>query len=150
MADNDNRYQQIKRRWNNAGLMLGQHWTSIGSTSCVFWTSILVMIWPVCHATKPTTPTTPPTVDLSSQYSPRWYSILTAPRTQRKNGDAQQTQNICMTFVQRRPNVFDVGPTLYKCHTNVSCLLGRAPPRVIQSSVMDHFSSPNVISKTCF
>ena len=30
-----------------------------------------------------------------------------------------------MTFVQRRPNVFDVGPTLYKWHTNVLCLLGR-------------------------
>ena len=29
--------------------------------------------------------------------------------------------NICrpITFVQRRPNVFDVDPTLYKCHTNV-------------------------------
>ena len=27
----------------------------------------------------------------------------------------QQAQNICITFVQRRPNVFDVGPTLYKC-----------------------------------
>ena len=24
----------------------------------------------------------------------------------------QQTQNICITFIQRRPNVFDVGPTL--------------------------------------
>ena len=23
------------------------------------------------------------------------------------------------TFIQRRPNVFDVGPTLYKCYTNV-------------------------------
>ena len=31
----------------------------------------------------------------------------------------QQTQNICITFIQRRPNVFDVGPTLYKCYTNV-------------------------------
>ena len=39
-------------------------------------------------------------------------------------GDSQQTQNICITFVQRRPNVFDVGPTLYKCYTNVLCLLG--------------------------
>ena len=29
----------------------------------------------------------------------------------------------CITFVQRRPIVFDVGPTLYKCHTNVLCLL---------------------------
>ena len=28
---------------------------------------------------------------------------------------SQQTQNICIAFVQRRPNVFDVGPTLYKC-----------------------------------
>ena len=35
-----------------------------------------------------------------------------------------QTQNICLTFIQRRPNVFDVGPTLYKCYTNVLCLLG--------------------------
>ena len=36
----------------------------------------------------------------------------------------QQTQNICKPFVQRRPNVFDVGPTLYKCNTNVLRLLG--------------------------
>ena len=36
----------------------------------------------------------------------------------------QQTQNICITFIQQRPNVFDVGPTLYKCYTNVLCLLG--------------------------
>ena len=27
----------------------------------------------------------------------------------------QQTQNICITFAQRRPNVFDVSPTLYNC-----------------------------------
>ena len=39
---------------------------------------------------------------------------------------SQQTQNICTTFIQRRPNVFDVGPTLYKCDTNVLCLLGYA------------------------
>ena len=37
---------------------------------------------------------------------------------------AQQTQNICITFIQRRPNVFDVGPTLYKWYANVLCLLG--------------------------
>ena len=36
----------------------------------------------------------------------------------------QQTQNIRITFIQRRPNVFDVGPTLYKCYTNVLCLPG--------------------------
>ena len=40
----------------------------------------------------------------------------------------QQTQNICITFVQRQPNVFDVGPTLYKCYTNILCLLGNAHP----------------------
>ena len=33
-------------------------------------------------------------------------------------------QNICKTFVQRRPNVFDVGPTLNKCFTNVFRSLG--------------------------
>ena len=37
---------------------------------------------------------------------------------------SQQTQNICITFVQRRPNVFDVGPTMYKCYTKVLCVLG--------------------------
>ena len=36
---------------------------------------------------------------------------------------AQQTQNICITFVQCWTNVED-GPTLYKCYTNVLCLLG--------------------------
>ena len=30
-----------------------------------------------------------------------------------------------ITFVQRRPTVFDVGPSLYKCYKNVLCLLGR-------------------------
>ena len=38
---------------------------------------------------------------------------------------AQQTQNICITFIQCRRNVFDVGPTLYKCYTNALCLLDR-------------------------
>ena len=36
----------------------------------------------------------------------------------------QQTQNIFATFIQRRPNTFDAGPTLYKCYANVWCLLG--------------------------
>ena len=36
---------------------------------------------------------------------------------------SQQTQNIYITFVQRRNNVFDVGPTLYKYHTNRLYLL---------------------------
>ena len=31
--------------------------------------------------------------------------------------------NICIAFIQRWPNVFDVGSTLYKCYTNVLGLL---------------------------
>ena len=49
------------------------------------------------------------------------------------------TQNICITFIQRRPNVFDVGPTLYKWYTHVLCLLSSlqgvirvAPADVVQ------------------
>ena len=49
--------------------------------------------------------------------------------------NTQQTQNIFITFVQCWPNVFavgptlykwytNVGPTLYKCYKNVLCLLG--------------------------
>ena len=37
----------------------------------------------------------------------------------------QLTQNIFIDFIQCRPNVKDFGPTLYKCYTNVLCLLGR-------------------------
>ena len=33
----------------------------------------------------------------------------------------QQTQHICMTFIQRRPNVSDVGPTLYEV-IQMSCV----------------------------
>ena len=38
--------------------------------------------------------------------------------------NTQWTQNICITFVQCWINVEDVGPTLYKCYTNVLCSLG--------------------------
>ena len=37
-----------------------------------------------------------------------------------------QTQDICITFVQCWTNVEDVGPTLYKCYTNVLYLRGNA------------------------
>ena len=36
----------------------------------------------------------------------------------------KETQNICMTFIQRWTNVEDVGPALDKCYTNVLCFLG--------------------------
>ena len=39
---------------------------------------------------------------------------------ERFDWSSQQAQNICITFIQRRPNVFNVGPTLYKCYTNVN------------------------------
>ena len=39
-------------------------------------------------------------------------------RTDGDNKHTQQTQNICITFAQRRPNAFD------NCYTNVLCLLG--------------------------
>ena len=44
---------------------------------------------------------------------------IPAPRNYCSYPHSQQTQNISITFVQRRP-----GPTLYKCYTNVLCLLG--------------------------
>ena len=37
---------------------------------------------------------------------------------------AQQVQNICIQFIQCWTNVGDVGPTLFKCYTNLLCLLG--------------------------
>ena len=38
-------------------------------------------------------------------------------------GPSQKTHNICITFIQRGLNIFDVGPTLYKCYTTVLHLL---------------------------
>ena len=42
---------------------------------------------------------------------------------------SQQTQNVCITFIQNIViqcwnNVEDIGQMLYKCYTNVVCLLG--------------------------
>ena len=34
------------------------------------------------------------------------------------------SKHICITFILCWTNVEDVGPTLYKCYTNVLCLLG--------------------------
>ena len=46
------------------------------------------------------------------------------PITGMSVGITQQTQNICITFIQGWTNVEDIVPTLHKCYTNVSCLLG--------------------------
>ena len=66
-----------------------------------------------------------------------------------RNISIQQAQNICITFVQRRPNVFDVGSTLYKSYTNVLCLLGTyleiaEIPRVI---LYEYFPKKSLFSK---
>ena len=51
-------------------------------------------------------------------------ALPSGTHTQRRQkvSDSQWAQNICITFIQRRPSVFDVGPTLCKCYTNVLCL----------------------------
>ena len=41
----------------------------------------------------------------------------------------QYAHTICTTFIQCRPNVFDVGPTLYKCGRNGLRLPGSCPSR---------------------
>ena len=63
-------------------------------------------------------------------------------------GNTQQTQNICITFIQRRPNVFDVGPTWYKCYANVLCLPGNnsvtlnLPVAILVPDQMQQTSAP--------
>ena len=79
-----------------------------------------------------------PDINISAQF---WWPeasqvtfIGSCPRKKRqKDGKTvhllviyQLTQNICMAFVQCWTNGEDVGPTLYKCYTNVLCLLGSA------------------------
>ena len=43
---------------------------------------------------------------------------------------ASKHKTFCITFLQCCFNVEDVGPTLYKCHTNVLCLLGEDKWRI--------------------
>ena len=67
----------------------------------------------VCMAIYPTNTRRCPNVGLMLVHCLYTFSMTT-----------QQKQIICITFIQSRPNVFDVGPTLYKCYTNVLRLLG--------------------------
>ena len=46
--------------------------------------------------------------------------------------------------MQRWTNVFDVGPTLYKCYTNVLCLLGDNTNLGVKQ-----FPNPPVIQSVC-
>ena len=52
------------------------------------------------------------------------YKLKVVDCVKQLNNLSQQTQNICIIFVQPPLIVFDVGPPLYKCCTKVLCLLG--------------------------
>ena len=86
-------------------------------------------------------------------YKKSGVSILLAHKTGDINSFgkviSQQTQNICITFMQCWTNVEDVGPTLHKCYPNVLCLLGLNVPKTVglnKSDMMvlhDHNTSVN-------
>ena len=64
----------------------------------------------------------------------------------RESPPAQQTQIICITFIQHRPNVFDVGPTFYKviqmlCVYCVSIKLGVSQFQHPRSNAVSLFAS---------
>ena len=48
------------------------------------------------------------------------YSDIALRKVLHSEENSQQTQNICITFVQCWANVEDVGPALYKCYTKTS------------------------------
>ena len=58
---------------------------------------------------------------------------------------AQQAQDICITFIQRRPNVFDVGPTLHEV-IQMFCVYWVS----IQALGSSSFQLPAVIQSVCF
>ena len=57
---------------------------------------------------------------------------------------AQQTQDICITFIQRRPNVFDVGPALHEV-IQMFCVYWVS----IQALGLKQFPNPAVIQSAC-
>ena len=63
-----------------------------------------------------------------------------------RKSPAQQTQDICITFIglQRRPNVFDVGPTLHKV-IQMFCVYWACQCKLGSSS----FNIPAVIQSVC-
>ena len=63
--------------------------------------------------------------DICGQHRRYWPAMWWCePSETRYDAAFPVTQNICITFIQCWTNVFNVGPTLYNCYTNVSCLLG--------------------------
>ena len=62
----------------------------------------------------------------------------------RESPPAQQTQDICMTFMQCRRNVFDVGPTLHKVIQMFLCLRGDNTNLGVKQ-----FPNPLVLQSVC-
>ena len=94
---------------------LAQQLTTIGSKSRVCWDKNNADI-----ARQPTNlqyKTKKQYAHISKQILPSGLSQQTL---------SQQTQNICITFIQRWPNVLNVGPTLHKFYTDSLYLLGIA------------------------
>ena len=63
---------------------------------------------------------------------------------ERKSSCAAQTQDICITFIQRRPNVFDVGPTLHKV-IHMFCVYWACQYKL----EVKQFQHPAVIQSVC-
>ena len=101
--------------------------TSIKDRHCIQTTRILVNR-PAINANDPMPPFRRIWCELRS-VTARTQQICLNPHHRQcwTNVVTQQTQNICITFVQLWPNVSDVVPALYKWYrsTNVLCLLGR-------------------------
>ena len=101
--------------------------TSIKDRHCIQATRILVHR-PAINANDPMPPFRRIWCELRSVTARTKQNCLNPHHRQCwTNVVTQQTQNICITFVQLWPNVSDVVPALYKCYrsTNVLCLLGR-------------------------
>ena len=66
-----------------------------------------------------------------------------------KVADADQRRdNVCPSRSGMPSNVFDVGPTLYKCYTNVLCLLDGVHV-VLEMDVICSGSNLDPLSLTC-
>ena len=50
-----------------------------------------------------------------------------------------------MTFAQRRSNVFEVGPSLYKCYTNILCSLDREPIVLTQNIIYNFVTTTTIL-----
>ena len=121
-------------RWPNVGqlsVMLTKHYTNIRVNG---WCLHLTRLWSITsrdsmgiiivitHWTRDVYLT--PHISVPAGNYDRWITT-------------QQTQNICITLVQCWTNVEDVGPTLYKCYTNIFGFAGKRPVAFANFHVID-------------